>query len=55
MLTLKQLKAKYSGQEVPDWELAANGLKEPQAEAEAPKRRGRPPKVEDPTSEPEGE
>ena len=40
MTTLKQLKAKYSGQEVPQWELDA--LEKP-AEAEAPKRRGRPP------------
>jgi hypothetical protein len=47
-MTLKQLKAKYSGQTVPEWELIANGLKEGTSTEDAPKRRGRPPnKVED--------
>ncbi len=55
MLTLKQLKQKYSGQEVPEWELVVNGLKGAPAESEAPKRRGRPPKVDQPADEPEGE
>ena len=45
MFTLRQLKQKYSGQAIPEWELVANGLKD--APAEEPKRRGRPPKVED--------
>jgi hypothetical protein len=54
MMTLKQLKAKYSGQTVPEWELIANGLK---GDAPAPAKRGpgRPPKVEDPAPESEGE
>ena len=52
-LTLRQLKQKYSGQAVPEWELVANGLKDAPAEAEQPKRRGRPPKVE--AEQPNGE
>jgi hypothetical protein len=46
---------KYSGQPIPEWELEADGLKQPEApaiEPEAPKRRGRPPKVQ--TTETEG-
>lgn len=55
MTTLRQLKEKYSGQVIPDWELEAAGLKDKPAESEAPKRRGRPPKVEDPAPEAEAE
>ncbi len=54
-MDLKRLKEMYSGQQPPDWELERWGLKpksEP-APAEAPKRRGRPPKTE--TPEPEAE
>ena len=51
-MNLQELKRKYSGQAIPQWELDA--IKKP-AEPEAPKRRGRPPKVEEPTPEPEGE
>lgn len=55
MMTLKQLKAKYSGQTVPEWELIANGLKDDAQSEDAPKRRGRPPKVQDAEPEAEGE
>lgn len=46
-MDLKQIKTKYSGQDVPQWEL---DRLEPQitaavANADAPKRRGRPPNV----------
>jgi hypothetical protein len=53
MTTLKQLKAKYSGQAVPEWELVAAGLKEPPAD-EAPKKKAKP-KVEEPVPDSEGE
>lgn len=48
MTDIKALKAKYSGQAIPEWELEAAGLVKPATadEAEAPKRRGRPPKVQ---------
>ena len=48
MTDMKALKAKYSGQAIPEWELEAAGLVKPEKvdEAEAPKRRGRPPKVQ---------
>lgn len=55
MTTLKQLKEKYSGQAVPDWEFVDAGLKpatvEAAIEAEPPKRRGRPPKAMNETTE----
>lgn len=47
MTTLKELKAKYSSQAVPDWELVRAGLKEPEAPIEPEKRKpGRPRKEE---------
>jgi hypothetical protein len=54
MTTLKNLKMKYSGQPIPEWELIAAGLKEAEQTEEPAKRRGRPPKVhteEEPTNE----
>lgn len=47
MTTLADLKYKYGGQAVPDWELAKlKNEKAPEAApAEPPKRRGRPPKI----------
>lgn len=47
MTTLQQLKYKYGGQAIPEWELAKlENEKSPEAmPAEPPKRRGRPPKI----------
>lgn len=58
MTTLKELKAKYSGQAVPEWELIAAGLKPDgelgETQVEQVKRRGRPPKAaEEARPEPE--
>ncbi len=38
-MTLKELKQKYSGQAIPEWELIAAGLKENEP---APRKPGRP-------------
>ncbi len=52
---MKALKTKYSGQAVPQWEIDALGVApSPEAAEEAPKRRGRTPKAENP-NEPETE
>lgn len=53
MTDIKQLKAKYSGQAIPEWELVAAGLKASAAD-EAPKKKAKP-KVEEPAPESEGE
>lgn len=37
-MTLKELKQKYSGQAVPEWELIAAGLKENEPERRKPGR-----------------
>lgn len=50
-MDLKQLKAKYSGQTIPEWELAAHGLKSGETGAEPARNRGRPPKAK-PEAEP---
>lgn len=52
MPTLADLKRKYSGQAIPEWEMEAAGLLNAKpapisVDQEAPKRRGRPPKVQD--------
>lgn len=39
-MTLKELKQKYSGQAIPEWELIAAGLKE--SSEPAPRKPGRP-------------
>lgn len=42
-MTLKELKHKYSGQAIPEWELVKAGLKQPEAEGE--KQRSKPKKT----------
>jgi len=46
MSTLQELKQKYSGQAVPDWELVAAGLKEPTVAEPERRKPGRPRKEE---------